>query len=202
MSTIHRQGVDHIDHPAWSARILPGPPLIAPTRAFTFPYNVAGEEDALARGALWIDVRSPTHGNFLAQCALGFATGGVAHGLWHLGDRLLAVAGGYAYAIDIASPQATTLLPLRPVVEVLPTPNGATLAGYHAVLVVDGTDTWQSPPVSWEGVTLTTCDGSTLHGVGWDMTTDEEVPFTLDLHARTLHGGGYRAGSPSTASSA
>lgn len=197
MSAAQQQGADHLEHALWSARVLPGPPLIAPARSFTFPHNIAGEEDALARGALWIDVRSPTHGSFLAQCALGFATRGVAQGLWSLGDRLLAVAGGYAYAIDVPTPAATLLLPMRPVVEVLAIPNGAALAGYHAVLIVTDANTWESPRLSWEGVSLTSCDGDVLHGVGWDMATDEEVPFSLDLGTRAVQGGGYRV-SPET----
>ncbi len=38
----------------WRAEILTQPPLIAPARQFTYPRQVAGEEDALARGALLV----------------------------------------------------------------------------------------------------------------------------------------------------
>ena len=204
MTVASRRGAQHVETPAGKARLLPGPPLIAPARAFTFPHSIAGEEDALARGALWLEAqpRPAAQGTFLAQCALGFATPGVAHGLWPLGDTVLAVAGGYAYRIDLQHPQTTELLAMRPIVDVLPLPDHATLilAGYHAVTVLQPQNSWQSDRLSWEGVTLTACDGAVLHGIGWDMATDEEVPFALDLRTRALSGGGYRI-APSTSSS-
>ena len=36
----------------WAAEVLKSPPLITPARHFTYPRQVVGEEDALARGAL------------------------------------------------------------------------------------------------------------------------------------------------------
>ncbi len=178
----------------WSARVLAGAPLIAPARMFTFPQSIAGEEDALARGALWVEVRAAGRPAFVAQCARGYATDGVAHGLWQFGDGLLAVAGGYAYAVDTLVPEQTRLLPLRPAVQVLTVPQMrvAVLVGFHAVMVVADGESWESGRLSWEGVTLLSCDGEVLHGSGWDMMADEEVPFSLNLRTRALEGGGYR----------
>src|ERR1700677_2767894 len=56
----------------WTAEILPKAPLIAPARQFIYPQQIAGEEDALARGALQVLVRPTAGGTFLATCALGF----------------------------------------------------------------------------------------------------------------------------------
>ena len=56
----------------WTAEILKSPPLIAPARQFTYPQQIAGEEDALARGALQLLVHPASGGDFLATCALGF----------------------------------------------------------------------------------------------------------------------------------
>ena len=36
---------------SWSIEVLKTPPLIAPARQFIYPQQIAGEEDALARGA-------------------------------------------------------------------------------------------------------------------------------------------------------
>ncbi len=180
--------------PGWSARMLAGAPLIAPARMFTFPLAIAGEEDALARGALWLEVKAAGQGTFVAQCARGYATAGVAHGLWRKGDGLLAVAGGYAYVIAPSAPERTVLLPLRPVVGVLHISalGRAVLVGFNTVLVVAGGESWESGRLSWEGVTLTSYEGEVLHGTGWDMVADEEVSFELNLRTRELRGGGYR----------
>ncbi len=181
---------------AWQARLLPGPPLIAPTRSFVFPENIPGEEDALARGALFLEVRPASATPFLAQCALGFSGPGVAPGRWSAPDppALLAGAGGYAYQIPTEHPQQTSLLSLRPVVSVhiAPETRLLILAGFHTVLVLGEDDLlWQAPRLTWEGLTITGIDGDLLHGLGWHMRTDRELPFTLNLRTRELTGGAF-----------
>ena len=42
-------------------------------------------------------------------------------------------------------------------------------------------EAWESPRLSWEGLTGLRVEGDTLHGLGWDMKTDKDVPFALDL---------------------
>ena len=187
----------------WHARLLAAAPLIAPARQFTFPFAVPGEEDALARGAMWLEVRAEGAATWLAQCALGFAGAGVAHGLWPLpGDRLLACAGGYAYAIEAGSPEQTTLLPPRPAVAVCPLPDRTIFVTHHGLVVREAdAEVWTTTRLSWEGVTVTKADGDAVHGAGWDMMDDVEVPFRVDLRQRTVTGGGYgRGGSPTNGS--
>ena len=105
----------------------------------------------------------------------------------------LAIAGGYAYLLRPTAPQTTELLAMRPVLEVVTSAEYLVLAGYHDVLVLpsDGR-AWRSPRLSWEGLTLSALESTQLAGTGWDMLTDEEVSFTLDLATQELKGGGYR----------
>lgn len=179
----------------YEARILTGPPLIMPSRHFVFPRAVAGEEDAMARGALWIEVMPNGGANFLAQCALGFAGSAVATAVWATPhpDHLLAVAGGYAYRIDTNDPERTEFLPMRPVVEILPSEEARALVllGFHHALVLTADDVWQSPKLTWEGVTEVQVEGELVHGKGWHMPTDQERPFSLNLRTRELTGGGF-----------
>ncbi len=182
---------------SWSARVLPSAPLIAPGRQFVFPTRVPGEEDALNRGALFVEIRPEGGSPFLATCALGFRDPSLPSGLWSCPtpDHLLAVAGGYAYRIDTHQPEKTELLEQRPATAVFPVPQHGVilLAGFHDVLALgaDGVS-WRSARLSWEGVTLTGVEDGLLRGQGWDMFTDEEVPFTLDLRTGAHQGGGYR----------
>ena len=91
----------------WTAEILSVPPLIAPARQYTYPLQIAGEEDALARGALLLLVRSaPGQPTFLATCALGFRDPTMPTGIYSSPNptELCAVAGGYAYLIDTTEP--------------------------------------------------------------------------------------------------
>src|SRR5665213_1997990 len=114
---------------SWRAEVLTAPPMITPARQFTYPRAVAGEEDALARGALLVIVHPEVGGDFLATCALGFTDPSMPTGLYSCPNPqdLCAVAGGYAYLIDSTAPQRSTHIPLRPVTEVVVIPEPALL---------------------------------------------------------------------------
>ena len=42
-------------------------------------------------------------------------------------------------------------------------------------------EAWESPRLSWEGLTSLQIEGGVLRGLGWDMRTDKDLPFALDL---------------------
>lgn len=182
---------------SWRAEVLRTPPLIAPARQFVYPQNVPGEEDALSRGALLLDVRPAAGGSFLATCALGFRDPSLPSGVWACPaeDDLLAVAGGYGYRIDTRDPTRCEFLPLRPIAAVLASPDDGVLllAGFHQVMALDAQGIrWQTGRLSWEGIALGEVRDGRLHGTGWDMFTDREMPFSVDLRTGEHEGGGYR----------
>ncbi len=182
--------------PSWKATLLPRPPLILPARQFLFPQQVPGEEEALNRGALLLEVKPASGGLFLATCALGFNEPALPSGLWSCPapDDLLAVAGGYAYLIPTTAPGTTNFLPLRPVCAVLPAPkeNLLLLGGFHTVLALGAKGIlWQTGRLSWEGLTLGEVRDGILHGTGWDMFSDRDLPFGVDLGTGAHKGGGY-----------
>jgi hypothetical protein len=185
----------HFDFPhAWTARLLAVPPLIAPVRSFVYPRQIAGEEDALARGALLVDVQPEGAGNFLATCALGFAEIGALRGVWSCPEprEMCAIAGGYAYIIDTQAPEMSTHVNLRPVVEVHASVSHRLLlfVGFHAVVAWGEKGlAWQTPRITWEGLTITGLSEDKLHGTAWDMPRDREVPFEVDLRSGQHTGG-------------
>ena len=180
----------------WRVEILKTPPLIAPARQFTYPHQIAGEEDALARGALKLMVRPASGGTFLATCALGFTDPAMPTGVFACPNaaQRCAVAGGYAYVIDTAQPERSTHIPLKPVVEVrlLVEQRLLLFVGFHSV-VAWGHDgmVWESARLSWEGIRITSIDGDELHGMGWNLLTDREVSFSIDLLTGQHQGGGF-----------
>ena len=180
----------------WTAEILKAPPLIAPARQFTYPHQIAGEEDALARGALQLMVRPATGGTFLATCALGFTDPAMPTAVFTCPNpvQMCAVAGGYAYVIDTAQPERSTHIPLKPVVEVRPLVEQRLLlfVGFHS-MVAWGRDgmVWESARLSWEGIRITSIDGDQLHGMGWNLLTDREIAFSVDLITGKHQGGGF-----------
>jgi hypothetical protein len=178
----------------WKVEVLKAAPLIAPARQFTYPRRVAGEEEAMARGALLLMVSPSAGGNFLATCALGFTDPSAPTGVYTCpnADEICAVAGGYAYIFDANEPARTTHIPLKPVTQVLAVPSHGLLvfAGFYTLYAWGAQgEAWQTGRLSWEGVRITGVEGDTLHGMGWDMLADKEIPFAVDLRTGKHEGG-------------
>jgi hypothetical protein len=180
----------------WSVEVLKKPPLIAPAWQFTYPQRITGEEDALARGALQLMVHPATGGTFLATCALGFTDPTMPTGVFACPNpqEMCAIAGGYAYVIDTTQPERCTHIALNPVVEVRPlVPQELLLLVGFNSMVAWGRHgmAWESARLSWEGIRIIGVDGDLLHGFGWNLITDLEVAFTLDLRTGEHQGGGF-----------
>jgi hypothetical protein len=180
----------------WNAEVLKSAPLIAPARQFTYPQQIAGEEDALARGALQLLVLPANGGTFLATCALGFTSPSMPTGLFPCPNphEMCAVAGGYAYIIDTLKPDHCTHIALKPVTEVrvLPAQQLLLFIGFHSMIAWGPQGlAWESARLSWEGVRITAIEGDVLHGIGWNLLTDREVAFSVDLLTGHHQGGGF-----------
>jgi hypothetical protein len=173
----------------WQAEILPARPMILPPRHFVYPR----EAEEVERGALEVLLRPDASGAqpFLATCALGFRDPAVPTGLWSTPrpEALCAVSGGYAYLIDTTAPERFTMIRYRPVLEIRPIPDSGLLlfVGHHSILAWgrDG-EAWESEKLSSEGVTITNVEGGVLRGLGWDLMTDKETPFALNLQTGLL----------------
>ena len=168
---------------SWQAEILPSRPAILPARHFVYPHDV----EEVERGALEVMVRPDApNAPFHATCALGFRDAAVPSGIWSAPNPLeiCAVSGGYAYIIDTKAPEQFTMLPYRPTLHVIPAPAaGLLLFVSHRTILgwsAQG-EAWQSPKLSDEGITALELEGNNLRGIGWNMITDKETPFSLDL---------------------
>jgi hypothetical protein len=175
---------------AWRVDVLRERPLILPRRQHIYPAAV----EEVERGALELMVRPEAGESFLATCALGFASPAVPTGVWTCPDAamLCAVAGGYAYMIDTRAPERFHQVGYRPVTEVRPLVEAGllVLASFHSIEAWGaGGRLWQTGRLSWEGVRLGEASATDLKGWGWDLRTDREVPFTIDL-ATGQHNGG------------
>jgi hypothetical protein len=164
--------------------VLPARPLILPPRHFVYPR----EAEEVERGALEVLIRpeSSEVQPFLATCALGFRDPAAPTGLWSAPNpqEICAVSGGYAFLIDTTAPQRFTMIPFRPVLEIRPLPANDLLlfVGHHAILAWGAQgEAWRTEKLSDEGVTITTIDSGVLHGLGWNLISNKETPFALDV---------------------
>jgi hypothetical protein len=46
-------------------------------------------------------------------------------------------------------------------------------------------EAWKSEKLSDEGVTITSIESGVLRGLGWNLMSDKETPFALDLKTGT-----------------
>jgi hypothetical protein len=54
--------------------------------------------------------------------------------------------------------------------------------GHHSILAWSREgEAWESDRLSWEGITVDGVEGQILHGHGWDLMTDKDLPFSVDL---------------------
>ena len=174
----------------WKAQVLPERPLILPRKHRVYPLEV----EEVERGALEVMIQPEGAGDFLATCALGFNAASLPSGIWSCPhpDWLCAIAGGYAYLINTAAPDDFEQVEYKPVVEVLPVLDAGLLifSSFHTLLAygVNGSR-WKTQKLTSEGLRLGEVIDGKLHGWGWDMWTDRELPFTVDL-ATGEHVGG------------
>jgi hypothetical protein len=183
----------------WTAEVLRAAPLIAPARQYVWPMRIAGEEDALARGAVQVMVRPGASGAYLVTAALGFRDPAMPSGVYGCphADEICVMAGGYCYIARVDAPEAVTMLAMKPVVAVLEAEAEGLLlfVGFQTVLAwgVEGL-AWETGRLSWEGVRVTGIEGGVLKGFGWDLMRDLEVEFAVDLRMGKHTGGGWKAG--------
>src|SRR6202020_2345213 len=168
---------------SWQGGGLAARPLILPGRQFVYPAQV----EEVERGALEVMIRPPNDpGQFLATCALGFAGAGVPTGVWACPDPawICVAAGGYAYLIDTRDPARWEQVEYRPVTEIraLKEQDLLLFSSFHSLLAwgQEG-KAWQTGRLSWDGVRVTAIQPETLLGFGWDMKTDRELSFEVDL---------------------
>jgi hypothetical protein len=185
---------------SWQAEVLTARPLILPPRHFVYPHDA----EEVERGALEVVVR-PKSGKesapkdpkveqpFLATCALGFRDPAVPTGVWSCPnpEEICAVSGGYAYLIDTTAPERFTMVPYRPVLAVRAAVDAGLLlfTGHRNVFAwgAEG-EAWQSDKLSDEGVTITSVEDGVLRGIGWELMTDKETSFVVDLRTGRLLG--------------
>jgi hypothetical protein len=166
----------------WKAEILAARPLILPPRHFVYPREV----EEIERGALEVLIRPENAEPFLATCALGFRDPAAPTGLWSAPNpnEICAVSGGYAYLIDTTEPGRFAMIEQRPVLEVRPVARvGLLLFVGHRSILAWGQEglAWESEKLSDEGVTISGVEGDVVRGRGWEMISDTEKAFVLDL---------------------
>lgn len=167
---------------SWSVQRLAARPLILPRRHVVYP----GVVEEVEIGALELLVIPAAGERFLATCALGFAATTMPTGIWSCPhpDWLCAINGGYGYCINTSNPEQWEQLEYRPVVDVMPIVDAGLLlfSSFHTLTAYDREGRrWKTQRLTSEGLRLGAVSDGRLQGWGWDMRSDREFEFFVDL---------------------
>ena len=175
----------------WQVEILSGPTQTVPSQLYVYPRAIEEVELGALHILLW---PKPETAPVMAIFALGFAEPTLPHGIWACPNprQICAIAGGYAYIVETDRPEQWMQIPYRPVTQVHAVREQGLLlfTSFYTVWALGAAgQAWETARLSWEGIRVTAIEGQQLHGFGWDMETDTEVPFSVDL-ATGNHTGG------------
>jgi hypothetical protein len=157
-------------------------------------HQFPAELEAPDRNGTYLRVMPQAGTTWIGFFALGFDSPQVANGIYSCPDpaSLCAVVGGYAYVVDARDPQRWVQIEQWPVVETKAVSNLKLLlfVGFTSITGLgESNQPWTTERLSWEGLSITAIQGTTMHGTGWDMITDKEVPFEVDLLTGKSQGG-------------
>ncbi len=171
----------------WEAEVLAARPMILPPRHYVLSARSRGG-GARGAGGAGAARRVRVRRRSWRPARWGFAIAVAPTGIWSApkAEEICAVSGGYAYLIDTSAPERFTMIAYRPVLEVrAAVAEGLLLFVGHRSILAWGREgqAWESEKLSDEGVTITAIEGGVLRGVGWEMLSDQEKAFALDLRS-------------------
>lgn len=109
-------------------------------------------------------------------------------------EKICVVAGGLAYIVNVANPKEHESIPIVPVVAVRSSAKYRFLifANYTELLAIgDDGVAWRTDRLSWDSFELTTMTDDTLCGVFWDVQSESERSFSVNLSDGTHTGGAF-----------
>lgn len=108
--------------------------------------------------------------------------------------KICVIAEGQGYIVDVVHPEIFDNLPIFPVLAVRSSAkHGLLIFASHTELLAVGTDgiAWRTARLSWDSMKLTSMGEDDLCGVFWDIRSESEQSFTVNLATGTHTGGAY-----------
>lgn len=108
--------------------------------------------------------------------------------------KLCVVVEGLAYIVDVANPEEHESAPIVPVIAVRSSAKYRLLIfANHTELLAIGVNgiAWRTKRLSWDSLKLAAMTDDTLSGVFWDIQSESEQGFTVNLADGTHAGGAF-----------
>jgi hypothetical protein len=175
----------------YEVKVLESYSLVHPTEKL---YHFPAELEEGDRSGAYVRVAPEGAPAWIGFFVLGFDSEQVASGIYSCPNAawLCVAVGGYAYVINTTHPEDWFQIAQRPVVAIrsIPELNLLLFTGFTDINAVGESGLlWTTERLSWEGLSISKIDQSSLHGLGWDAIADKEVPFEVDLLTGKSQGG-------------
>lgn len=107
-------------------------------------------------------------------------------------NKLCVVAEGQGYIVDVERPDCCESVPIFPVLALRSSAkHGLLIFANHTELLAVGDQglAWRTARLSWDSMKLTSMSEDELCGVFWDIRSESEQSFTVNLQNGTHTGG-------------
>ena len=144
------------------------------------------------RNGVLVDIVGAS-GEWIGMFAFGNVSPSGVSGIYSCPDktRLLVVSRGQGFYVS-ADKVRSELVPLDPVMDVCAAPDAGLLIMHDFTRFVaygDSGMAWETPCLSWDGISSVEVDGVVLRGAGWDEPTGKNADFEIQLATGSFSGG-------------
>jgi hypothetical protein len=130
-------------------------------------------------------------GKFCGASDIGIAE----HAIYGTPHELMAciISGGQGYLVDVAQPNKWSEISVFPIIRAVPIPDANTLVLVDfqrlSGVAEEGTVSWTTPKISWDGIEVSRYDSQALYGFAWSAPKNCQVEFAVDLRTGRVTGG-------------
>lgn len=99
-------------------------------------------------------------------------------------NTICVICSGDAVITDVMRPEKCTLLDFEPITDVVAVKEREMIvfAGFTKLMAFDGSGVmWETARVAWDELKITSIDASSISGEYWDVATEKQTQFEVDL---------------------
>jgi hypothetical protein len=106
-------------------------------------------------------------------------------------NAICVICSGDAVVTDVMRPDQYTLLDFEPVTDAVAVKERGMIvfAGFTKLMAFDGSNVmWETSRVAWDELKITSIDTSSIFGEYWDVATEKQARFRVDLDTGEVSG--------------
>lgn len=106
-------------------------------------------------------------------------------------NTICVICSGDAVVTDVRHPNRSTLLDFEPITDAIAVKERRIIvfAGFTKLMAFDGSSVaWETSRVAWDELKITSINALSIYGEYWDVATEKQVQFEVDLDTGEVKG--------------